>query len=119
MVRSTFPDVETQTEFYAKVLDHAGERPVHFRTLDVGGDKKLTYFDAQDQENPALGWRDLRIGLERPAMLRAQVRALVRACGGRPIRVMCPMVTCVSELRGTRRVQSGKKSRRERVCQMV
>src|SRR3546814_7540547 len=65
MVRSTFPDVETQTEFYAKVLDHAGERPVHFRTLDVGGDKKLPYFDAQDQENPALGWRALRIGLDR------------------------------------------------------
>jgi phosphotransferase system enzyme I (PtsP) len=104
MVRTNFPDVASQTEFYAKVLDHAGERPVHFRTLDVGGDKKLPYLDAQDQENPALGWRAIRIGLDRPAMLRAQLRALIRAAAGRELRVMFPMVASVAEFDAARRL---------------
>ena len=99
MVRSTFPDVEEQTSIYARVLDAAAGRPVAFRTLDVGGDKVLPYVGAFDDENPAMGWRAIRIGLDRPAMLRRQLRALVAAAGARPLQVMFPMVADVAEFR--------------------
>ena len=76
MIRSGFPSVTSQQEIYGRVLDLAGDRPVFFRTLDVGGDKVLPYFRIDDA-NPALGWRALRIALDRPAMLRQQLRAMV------------------------------------------
>lgn len=97
MVRSTYPDVPAQTELYARVLENVGDRPIVFRTLDVGGDKMLPYFAEQQQENPALGWRAIRMGLDRPAMLRTQLRALLRAHAGRELRVMFPMVAEVAE----------------------
>ena len=63
-----YPSVAKQTEMYRKVLDQAGaEKPVFFRTLDIGGDKPLPYFEAPTEENPALGWRAVRIGIDRPA----------------------------------------------------
>ncbi len=104
MIRSTYPDVQTQTVLYAKVLDMAGNKPVVFRTLDVGGDKKLPYFHGHEEANPALGWRAIRIGLDRPAMLRKQLRALMRAAAGRPLSLMFPMVAEVAELRAARRL---------------
>jgi phosphotransferase system, enzyme I, PtsP len=104
MVRSAYPDVAAQTELYAKVYEQAGGKPVVFRTLDVGGDKMLPYFAEQDQENPALGWRAIRIGLDRPAMLRKQLRALLHAAGGRELRVMFPMVAEVAEFVAARRI---------------
>jgi phosphotransferase system enzyme I (PtsP) len=97
MVRSTYPDVRAQTDLYARVLEQVGDRPIVFRTLDVGGDKMLPYFADQQQENPALGWRAIRMGLDRPAMLRSQLRALLRAHAGRELRVMFPMVAEVAE----------------------
>jgi phosphotransferase system enzyme I (PtsP) len=72
---------------------------VAFRTLDVGGDKVLPYVEAFDDENPAMGWRAIRIGLDRPAMLRRQLRAMVAAAGMRPLQVMFPMVAEVAEFR--------------------
>ncbi len=99
MVRSSYPDVQAQTELYARILDEAGEKPVVFRTLDVGGDKVLPYIAGGDEENPALGWRALRIGLDHPSLLRQQLRALLRAASGRPLSVMFPMVAEVAELR--------------------
>jgi phosphotransferase system enzyme I (PtsP) len=99
MVRSEFPDVEEQTGIYTRVLDAAAGRPVAFRTLDVGGDKVLPYVEAFDDENPAMGWRAIRIGLDRPAMLRRQLRAMVAAAGARPLQVMFPMVADVAEFR--------------------
>ncbi len=97
MVRSSYPNVATQTEIYRKVLDAADTRAVTFRTLDIGGDKALPYFDAGEDENPAMGWRAIRIGLDRPIMLRQQVRALIRAATGRELKVMFPMVATVEE----------------------
>ncbi len=97
MVRSAYPNVSAQMVLYRKILDQAGDRPVVFRTLDVGGDKQLPYFQAPKEENPALGWRALRIGLDRPVILRHQIRALLLAGGGRPLRVMFPMVADVDE----------------------
>ncbi|HYE00488.1 MAG TPA: phosphoenolpyruvate--protein phosphotransferase [Alphaproteobacteria bacterium] len=97
MVRSAYPDVAAQTELYRTVLARAGNRPVVFRTLDVGGDKTLPYLPVPHEENPALGWRAIRIGLDRPSMLRQQLRALLRAAAGGELRVMFPMVAEVAE----------------------
>jgi phosphotransferase system enzyme I (PtsP) len=97
MVRAEFPDVEAQCNLYEKVLDRAAGKPVVFRTIDVGGDKVLPYWDDFDEENPAMGWRAIRISLDRPAILRQQLRALIRAAKGRSIHVMFPMVAEVGE----------------------
>ena len=102
MVRSEFPDVDAQAWLYARVLDLADGRPVVFRTLDVGGDKVLPYVGAFGDENPAMGWRAIRIGLDRPAMLRRQLRALLQAAGGRPLSIMFPMIADVGELQSAR-----------------
>jgi phosphotransferase system enzyme I (PtsP) len=104
MVRSEFPDVEAQAWLYGRVLDIADGRPVTFRTLDVGGDKVLPYIDSFGDDNPAMGWRAIRIGLDRPAMLRRQLRALIQAANGRPLSVMFPMIADVSELTAARRL---------------
>jgi len=98
MARSALPDVEVQTALYTKILDQAEGKPVVFRTLDVGGDKILPYWNPNEEDNPALGWRSIRITLDRPAVLRAQLRALLRAAGGRELRIMFPMIAEVAEL---------------------
>ncbi|HYM30935.1 MAG TPA: phosphoenolpyruvate--protein phosphotransferase [Candidatus Cybelea sp.] len=97
MIRASFPKVEAQTDLYSKVLDQSGGRAVVFRTLDIGGDKILPYVEAEEEENPAMGWRAIRIALDRPALLRSQVRALLQAGAGRPISLMFPMVSEVAE----------------------
>lgn len=97
MTRPHLPDVTAQTVLYRKVLDLAQGRPVVFRTLDVGGDKVLPYWNASDEDNPALGWRAIRITLDCPSVLRQQLRALLRAAAGRELRVMFPMVADVAE----------------------
>ena len=75
----------------------AGDMPVTFRTLDIGGDKILPYMQAVEEENPALGWRAIRIGLDRPGLLRTQLRALLKAAGGRALKIMFPMVATCDE----------------------
>jgi phosphotransferase system, enzyme I, PtsP len=102
MVRDTFPAVEDQTEFYRSVFEQAGGRPVVFRTLDIGGDKLLPYLPHAVEDNPAMGWRAIRIGLDRPAMLREQLRALVRAAEGRDLLVKFPMIAEIPELERAR-----------------
>jgi phosphotransferase system, enzyme I, PtsP len=98
MVAPTLPRTAEQVSLYRAVLDAAGERPVTFRTLDIGGDKILPYMrDSFEEENPALGWRAIRLGLDRPGLLRNQVRALLRAAGGRELRLMFPMIASVEE----------------------
>src|SRR5574337_669381 len=97
MLASRFPRPGAQEQLYRAILDAARERPVTFRTLDIGGDKLLPYMKGFEEENPALGWRALRIGLDRPALLRMQLRALIRAAAGRDLRVMAPMVSTVEE----------------------
>jgi phosphotransferase system enzyme I (PtsP) len=97
MVASNFPRQNEQQSFYEQVLKAARGRPVTFRSLDVGGDKVLPYFRHQKEENPAMGWRAIRLGLDRPALLRTQARALLRAAAGHELRLMFPMVTEVGE----------------------
>lgn len=98
LARPALPDVELQTDIYRKVLDQANGKPVTFRTLDVGGDKFLPYMQHPAEENPALGWRAIRIGLDRPMWLRQQLRALLAAAAGRHLKLMFPMITTVAEL---------------------
>lgn len=104
MVRSTYPDVAAQTDLYRRIYDQADGKPITFRTLDIGGDKSLPYFARQVEQNPALGWRAIRMGLDRPAMLLKQLRALIRAAEGRPLSVMFPMVAEAAEFDAVRRL---------------
>lgn len=97
MVGQSLPRASEQLSLYRTVLDAAGDKPVTFRTLDIGGDKALPYMDTVAEENPALGWRAIRLGLDRPGLLRSQIRALLRAAGGRALKVMFPMVSMVDE----------------------
>ncbi len=97
MVAPAFPRQNEQEIFYRQVLDVANGKPVTFRSLDVGGDKVLPYFRQQKEENPAMGWRAIRLGLDRPALLKTQARALLRAAAGRELRLMFPMVAEVVE----------------------
>jgi phosphotransferase system enzyme I (PtsP) len=97
MVRTAFPRTSEQLSLYRAVLDAAGDRPVTFRTLDIGGDKVLPYMRTVHEENPALGWRAIRLGLDRPGLLRSQIRALLKAAAGRELRVMFPMIAAIDE----------------------
>ncbi|MGY3287693.1 phosphotransferase system enzyme I (PtsP) [Bradyrhizobium sp. LM3.6] len=97
MVGQSLPRTSDQLALYRTVLDAAGTKPVTFRTLDIGGDKALPYMEAVIEENPALGWRAIRLGLDRPGLLRGQIRALLRAGGGRALRIMFPMISEVGE----------------------
>ena len=98
MIASTMPRASDQERLYAAVLDAAAGRPVTFRTLDVGGDKVLPYLRQSPEDNPALGYRAVRLALDRPGLMRTQLRALLKAAAGRELRVMFPMITDVSEI---------------------
>ena len=102
MVAPNFPRASEQHALYRAVLDAAGDKPVTFRTLDIGGDKVLPYMRNIEEENPALGWRAIRLGLDRPALLRTQLRALLRAAGGRLLKIMFPMIATVAEFNQAR-----------------
>ena len=96
------PDVAGQAAEYGRVMDRAKGRRVQFRTLDLGADKLLPGESGQGEENPAMGWRSLRVGLDRPAILRRQLRALLLGAQGRPLSIMFPMVATVEEFRAAR-----------------
>lgn len=116
MVRATLPTVSMQTDFYGRVLDQAGGRPVVFRTLDVGGDKMLPYLARHDDEqNPAMGWRAIRLSLDRPVLLRMQIRALLKAAAGRPLSIMFPMIAEVSEFKAARKLLDREVERQTRM----
>jgi phosphotransferase system enzyme I (PtsP) len=98
LVSATLPRRESQQRLYRSVLDAAGDKPVVFRTVDVGGDKALPYIDVgdgdgQSEENPAMGWRALRLALDRDGLMKAQARALLEAAAGRELNIMFPMVS--------------------------
>jgi phosphotransferase system enzyme I (PtsP) len=99
MIAAKLPKMSEQKALYQSVIAAAGDKPVTFRTLDVGGDKVLPYLRTAEEENPALGWRAIRLGLDRPGLLRTQLRALMQASAGRDLRIMLPMVTEIEEVR--------------------
>ena len=102
MVAPHFPRLEAQAALYRSVLDGLPGHQVIFRTLDIGGDKVLPYMRTHAEENPALGWRAIRIGLDRPALLRMQLRALLTAGAGRQLNIMLPMIAAVEEIDAAR-----------------
>ena len=105
MIAETFPRAEAQEALYSSVLEAAGKKPVTFRSLDIGGDKVLPYFrGAPQEENPALGWRAIRLSLDRPGLFRTQLRALLKAASGRELRIMLPMVTDIGEIEQARAI---------------
>jgi phosphotransferase system enzyme I (PtsP) len=104
MTRSSYPSPATQAALYREVLDHAKGRRVAFRTLDIGSDKHLPYLRLPAEDNPAMGWRAMRMVLDRPMLLRGQLKALVAAAAGRTLTVMFPMISEVAELDAARRL---------------
>ena len=104
MERPHFPSEEEQYRLYRRVLERMGSRPVTLRTLDIGNDKQLPYFKTPKENNPALGWRGLRISIEWQDLLRVQLRAALRASTHGDLRLLLPMVTSVEEIRTVHRV---------------
>ncbi|MEB3418385.1 phosphoenolpyruvate--protein phosphotransferase [Salipiger marinus] len=102
LVRNKMPRRTELVAVYKRVLAAAGERPVVFRTLDIGSDKVLPYMKPTDEPNPALGWRAIRVGLDRPGVMRMQLQALLRATEGRPLTLMFPFVAQYDEFRAAR-----------------
>ncbi len=97
MLASRLPKMSEQEAFYRTVLDFVDGKQITFRTLDIGSDKVLPYMTKVEEENPALGWRAIRIGLDRPGLLRSQLRGLLRAGSGREMRIMFPMIATLEE----------------------
>lgn len=102
MLENSLPDLLTQRNHYREVLNRAKGKPVVFRTLDVGGDKVVPYIEMPKADNPAMGWRAVRISLDRPALFRVQIRALLQAAAGEHLYIKIPMVTIAAEFRQAR-----------------
>ncbi|MDM8166876.1 phosphoenolpyruvate--protein phosphotransferase [Roseovarius sp.] len=102
LIRNHMPKRAELSELYARVMDAAHDKRVIFRTLDIGSDKVLPYMTATDEPNPALGWRAVRVGLDKPGVMRMQLQALIRAANGRPLSVMFPFVAQREEFTAAR-----------------
>lgn len=113
LVRNKMPRRSELSALYARVLDAAKGKPVVFRTLDIGSDKVLPYMKPNDEPNPALGWRAIRVGLDKPGVMQMQLQALIRAAAGRPLTVMFPFVAQFEEYTQAR-AQMDKAMERER-----
>lgn len=108
--RNTFPTEDEQFEAYKKVLVSMSGKPVIIRTLDIGADKKVDYFNLPNEENPALGFRAIRICLSRPEIFKVQLRALYRASAYGRLGIMFPMITSISELEAALKLCSDVKT---------
>ncbi len=115
MVRSELPNVESQRRLYSKVLEYAAGKPVIFRTLDIGGDKVQAHLNQGSEANPAMGWRAIRVSFDRPALLREQLRALIRAAAGQELSLMFPMIAEVNEFDYARRLLDKELDREKRL----
>ncbi|MBM1221583.1 phosphoenolpyruvate--protein phosphotransferase [Ponticoccus sp. SC2-23] len=114
LVRNKMPRRSELSALYSRVMDSAKGRRVAFRTLDIGSDKVLSYMAPNDEPNPALGWRAIRVGLDKPGVLRMQLQALIRAAAGRPLTVMFPFIAEPREFRAAR-AEWDKALERERI----
>jgi phosphotransferase system, enzyme I, PtsP len=115
MMARSFPRLDQQAAHYRAVLEAAGSRPVVFRSLDIGSDKVLPYLHRPREENPAMGWRAMRMALDRKGLLRLQVRALLTAACGRDLKLMFPMIAEVDEFRQGREVVEKEAERLRRL----
>jgi len=119
MIASKLPRLREQIDLYAEAMAIAGDRPIVFRLLDIGGDKVVPYMRSMAEENPAMGYRSIRLGLDRPGLLRTQVRALLLAANGRPLKILVPMVTETFEFKQTRMVVHKEIDRLRRAGQKI
>ncbi|MEX0350387.1 MAG: phosphoenolpyruvate--protein phosphotransferase [Paracoccaceae bacterium] len=115
LVRNQMPKRSELVALYSRVLDAAGGKRVVFRTLDIGSDKVLPYMKPTDEPNPALGWRAIRVGLDKPGIMRMQLQALIRAANGRPLTIMFPFVAQAEEYRAARAEVDKTIAREERL----
>ncbi|MCT4578352.1 phosphoenolpyruvate--protein phosphotransferase [Donghicola sp.] len=115
LVRNKMPKRAELSALYGRVLDAADGQPVVFRTLDIGSDKVLPYMKPNDEPNPALGWRAIRVGLDKPGVLRMQLQALIRAANGRPLSVMFPFIAQMDEFTVARQEIDKAMAREERL----
>ncbi|SNS20013.1 phosphoenolpyruvate--protein phosphotransferase [Antarctobacter heliothermus] len=113
LIRNKMPRRTELADLYTRVLDAAKGKRVIFRTLDIGSDKVLPYMKSLDEPNPALGWRAIRVALDRPGVMRMQLQALVRAANGRPLTIMFPFIAQYEEYARARE-EVGKVLARER-----
>ena len=102
LIRNQMPKRGELSALYSRVLKAANGKRVAFRTLDIGSDKVLPYMKPNDEPNPAMGWRAIRVGLDKPGVLRMQLQALLRATNGKPLTVMFPFITQISEFRAAK-----------------
>ncbi|SEK48581.1 phosphotransferase system, enzyme I, PtsP [Roseovarius azorensis] len=114
LIRNHMPKRAELSELYARVMDAAGDKRVVFRTLDIGSDKVLPYMKPTDEPNPAMGWRAIRVGLDKPGVMRMQLQALIRAAKGRPLTIMFPFVAQRDEYSAAR-AEMDKALARERI----
>ncbi len=114
LVRNQMPRRSELAALYSRVLDAAQGKRVVFRTLDIGSDKVLPYMKPNDEPNPALGWRAIRVGLDKPGVLRMQLQALLRAHKGRPMSIMFPFIAQYEEFTAAR-AEMDKALERERI----
>jgi phosphotransferase system enzyme I (PtsP) len=119
LVRTRIPPRTELAASYGRILDSAREKPVVFRTLDIGSDKVLPYLKRSDEPNPALGWRAIRVGLDRPGIMRMQVQAMLRGARGRPLKVMFPFVTEAGEFEAGRDLVLSEVARERRLGHAV
>lgn len=119
MSSEKLPDVAAQTAIYRRVISEMKDKPVVFRSLDIGSDKILPYFENRNEKNPAMGWRSIRVTLDRRAILRKQLRAFIHAGAGKTLYVMFPMISTVAEFNQARQTLEWELQReRERGCLM-
>lgn len=114
LIRNHMPKRAELSELYARVMDAAGDKRVVFRTLDIGSDKVLPYMKPNDEPNPAMGWRAIRVGLDKPGVMRMQLQALIRAAKGRALTIMFPFVAQRDEFTAAR-AEMDKALERERI----
>ncbi len=119
MIASKLPRLNEQIELYSEAIRLTGDRPIVFRLLDIGGDKVIPYLRSDIEENPAMGFRSLRLALERPGLLRIQVRALLMAARGGPLKILVPMVTDAWEFRQARQIIAREVERLEHAGEPV
>lgn len=115
LLRDKMPKRSELVANYARVLDAAKGKTVYFRTLDIGSDKVMPYMNRPNEPNPAMGWRALRVGLDKPGVLRMQLQALIRAAQGRPLSVMFPLVAQASEFDRARAILMREIEREQRL----
>ncbi|MDO5648046.1 phosphoenolpyruvate--protein phosphotransferase [Paracoccus sp. (in: a-proteobacteria)] len=115
LIRSRVPRRGELASLYSRVMDNAQGKPVMFRTLDIGSDKVLPYMKPQDEPNPAMGWRAIRVGLDKRGVLRMQLQALIRAAAGRPLHVMFPFIASIGEYEAAYRELMQELAREQRL----